>query len=75
MLDVHSHLGVLSPEPGEVFHDDYVDLVQLNIVDHSLEIRAVEVGTAPSVITVTVTNFNTVFLAVLGEQGFLRCNV
>ena len=72
VFDVHSHLCVLSTEAGQVFDDDHVDFSRLNVIQHSFEVRPVEVGSAPSVIAVVITNGNVAFITVLSEQCLLR---
>ena len=72
VFDVHSHLRILSTEAGQVFDNDHVDFSRLNIIQHPFEVRPVEVGSAPSVITVVITNGNVAFVTVLGEQCLLR---
>ena len=72
VFDVHSHLRVLSTEAGQVFDDDHIDFSRLNVIQHSFEVRPVEVGSAPSVIAVVITNGNVAFITVLSEQCLLR---
>ena len=53
-LHVVSSENVVTAQPGEILGDDHVDLPGLNISDHSLKIRAVEVCPAPSIIHIGI---------------------
>lgn len=55
-LHVVSGHDVVTPQTGEVFGDNHIDLLGLNIADHSLKIRAVKVCTAPAIVNVGVIN-------------------
>ena len=47
---------VVTAQSAQVLGNDHVDLLGLDIADHSLKIRAVKVGTAPAIVNVGVIN-------------------
>lgn len=71
MFDVQTHLSVFPSKPGEVFDDDQIDFFTFDVLQHPFELWTVEVGPAPPIVAIVVSNFYVVFLAVLGQQSFL----
>lgn len=61
-LHVVAGHDVVSAQTGQVFGDNHVDLLGLNIADHSLKIRTVKVGSAPAIVNVGVIELQTMFL-------------
>ena len=61
-LHVVSGHDVVTSQTAQVLGNDHVDLLGFNIADHSLEIWAVKVGTAPAIVNVGIIELQTMFL-------------
>ena len=70
-LHVVAGEDVVAAQSAQILGDDHVDLPGLNVGDHALEIRPVEVCAAPAVVDVGVENGQTVLLDKFIEQGLL----
>ena len=55
-LHVVTGHDVVTSQTAQVLGNDHVDLLGLNIADHSLKIRTVKVGSAPAIVNVGVIN-------------------
>ena len=62
---------IISAQTGQVFSDDHVDLLGFDVTDHTLEIRSVKIGAAPTVIDISVINRQSMFLHKIIQEGFL----
>ena len=67
---IHHHM--LAAKTGKVFRDNAIDLSGLHIVHHALEVRTLEIGSAPSVIDVFIDHMEIVFACKLSEDRSLR---
>jgi len=60
-LHVMAGHNVVAAQSGEVFGDDHIDLLGLNVRHHALEGRTVEACSAPAIVDVGVVDLQTVF--------------
>ena len=70
-LHVVAGEDVVAAQSAQILGDDHVDLPGLNVGDHALEIRTVEICTAPTVVDIGVENGQAVLLDKFIEQGLL----
>ena len=70
-LHVVAGQDVVAAQAGQILGDDHVYLFGLDVGNHTLEIRTVEVRSAPAVVDVGVENGQTVLLDKFIEQGLL----
>ena len=70
-LHVVAGQDVVAAQAGQILGDDHVYLFGLDIGNHTLEIRTVEVRSAPAVVDVGVENAEAVLLDKLVEQRLL----
>ena len=61
-LHVVTGHDVVTSQTAQVLGNDHVDLLGLNIADHSLKGRTVKVGSAPAIVNVGVIELQTMFL-------------
>ena len=63
---------MLTPKTRQIFRNDAVDSVCLDIIHHALEIRAFKIRSGPSIIHILIHDTKSVFLRELLENGALR---
>ena len=62
---------VVAAQTAQVFGNDHIDLLGLDVADHPLKIRAVKAGTAVPVIHIGVIDLQAVLSHELIQQGLL----
>ena len=70
-LHVVASEDVVAAQAAQILCNDHIDFPGLNVGDHALEIRAVEVGPAPAVVDVGIVDAEAVLLDKLIEQRLL----
>ena len=70
-LHVVAGHDVVTAQTGEIFGNDHIDLLCLNIGNHPLKIRTVKVGAAPAVVHIGIVDAQPVLLHKLPQQGLL----
>ena len=63
---------MLAAKTRKVFRDNAVDLSGLHIVHHALEVRTLEIGSAPSVIDIFIDHMEIIVACELSEDRSLR---
>ena len=66
-FDVAASLDIVPAQPGEVFRDDTVDLPGLNVGNHPLERRTVEIAACVTVINIEFIVQQAIFLSKVAE--------
>ena len=72
LAQIVSDFDVITPETGQVFDDDRVDIPSLHFFHHAEKIRAFEVRACPSVITEKGIVGNPEIAAVIAKDFLLR---
>ena len=70
-LHVVAGQNVVPAQSGEILGDDHIDLFGLDVRNHPLEGRPVEVSAAPAVVNIGIVDAQPVLLYKLPQQGFL----
>lgn len=65
---------MLTAKTGKVFRDNAIDLSDLHIIHHALEVRTLKIGSAPSVIDVFIDHVKIIVACKLSEDRSLRLN-
>ena len=70
-FDVAASLDVVPAQAGEVFRDNALNLPSLNVGNHPLERRTVEIAACVTVINVILIIQQAIFLSKVTQQGLL----
>ena len=73
-FDIAAGLDIISAQSGQVFCDDTANLSRLNISNHTLKGRAVEVAACITVIHIILILEHSVFFGKVPEHKFLVAN-
>ena len=75
--DLHEHTGlqIISAQPGLIFDDNCADFTGFNVSHHPLEVRAVEVCTAVTIVHIELAVMEAMIVCVFLQDELLRCNM
>ena len=71
-LGVVPNLEIISAESAHILDDDGADLSSVHICDQALEVRSVEVRSAPAIVHIELCVSKAIVICVLLQDRFLR---
>lgn len=74
-VGIVADLQIVTPQAGHIFYDHGGYITGLNILQHILKARTIEICSCVAVICIAARVGETVFLRVFGEQFLLRCDL